>query len=211
MKQEDVVLKKALFSFLIAALGFSLLFAGYHFNFWLQLALTIVVLSLLAFYFRKNEIIGQLKVTRDEWPKTILLGLVSAIFLYLIFLIGNDLASFFLSFGRSDIGGIYGFGEGVDPRFIALLLLFIIGPGEEIFWRGYLQKTFARRFGRMGVLTTILAYAGVHLASGNIMLILAAFSGGVFWGLLYHYYKNLWVNILSHAFWDLIAFVLFPF
>ena len=201
---------KALFSLFIAALGFSLLFAGYYFDFWLQLSLTILVLAGLAFLFRKKDIEKQLKISRDEWPKTILLGLVSAIFLYLIFLIGNDLAVYFLSFGRSGIGGIYGFGEGVDPQAIVFLLLFIIGPGEEIFWRGYLQKTFTRRYGRMGVLITILAYAGVHLASGNIMLILAAFAGGVFWGLLYHYYRNLWVNIISHAFWDLIAFVLFP-
>ena len=208
MDQDTLV--KAIFSLSITALGFSLLFAGYHFDFWLQLSLTILVITGLAFLFRKHDITRQLKVARDEWPKTILLGLVSAVFLYLIFLIGNDLAAFFLSFGKTGIGGIYGFGEGVDPRLIAFLLLFIIGPGEEIFWRGYLQKTFARRFGRMGVLITILAYAGVHLASGNMMLILAAFSGGVFWGLLYHYYKNLWVNIISHAFWDLIAFVLFP-
>ena len=208
MKQDTFF--KAIFSLSIAALGFSLLFSGYHFDFWLQLSLTIIIITGLALLFRKHDIIRQLRIDRDEWPKTILLGLVSAIFLYLIFLIGSDLATFFLSFGKSGVGGIYGFGEGVDPRLIAFLLLFIIGPGEEVFWRGYLQKTFARRFGRIGVLITILAYAGVHLASGNMMLILAAFSGGVFWGMLYHYYKNLWVNIISHAFWDLIAFVLFP-
>ncbi len=208
MKQDAFA--KALFSLSIAALGFSLLFAGYYFDFWLQLALTILVITGLAFLFKKPDIMRQLKVPQDEWPQTILLGLVSAVFLYLIFLIGNDLATFFLSFGKAGVGGIYGFGEGVDTRLIAFLLLIIIGPGEEIFWRGYLQKTFARRYGRIGVLITILAYAGVHIASGNMILILAAFSGGVFWGLLYHYYRNLWVNIISHAFWDLIAFVLFP-
>ena len=141
-----------------------------------------------------------------------LLGtVVGVLILYLIFLIGNDLATFFLAFGQSGISGIYGLGEKADMRMIAFLLVLIIGPGEEFFWRGYLQRRLTKEYGKIGVPFVILAYAGVHLASGNMMLILAAFSAGVFWGLLYHYYRNLWASIVSHALWDLAAFILFPF
>ena len=209
MKRPSIY--NAYISLAIAATGFSILFAGIYFNFWIQLALTILILMGLAFFFRKADMKRQLSISKEQMPFTIALGLFSGVFLYLIFLIGNDLATHFLSFGGAGIGGIYGFGKDVDWRMISFLLLFIIGPGEEIFWRGYLQKVFVREYGRVGVLLIILVYAGVHLASGNPMLIFAAFSGGVFWALLYHYYKNLWANIISHAFWDLIAFVVFPF
>ncbi len=202
---------KALFSLLVAAVGFSLIFGGIFFHFWGQMAITALVLTSLAFFFRNDDIRRQLAISKEQLPYIIALGLLSGVFLYFIFMIGNDLANHFISFGKAGIGGIYGFGNNMDPRMIAFLLLFIIGPGEEIFWRGYLQKTFVRHYGRLGVLFGVLAYAGVHLASGNPMLLLAAFSAGLFWALLYHYYKNLWVNIISHAFWDLIAFVVFPF
>ncbi|MCK4756863.1 MAG: CPBP family intramembrane metalloprotease [Thermoplasmata archaeon] len=194
-----------------AAILFSILFAGIYFDFWLQLALSILILIFLAFWFSGDDIKKQLNLPAGDLGFSILLGLVSTVFLYLIFLIGNDLAIFFLSFGKSGISGIYGLGENVDSRMIAFLLVLIIGPGEEIFWRGYLQKSLTKEYGKLGVVIIILAYAGVHLASGNTMLILAAFAGGVFWGLLYYYYRNLWANIISHAAWDLAAFVLWPF
>ncbi len=194
-----------------AAILFSILFAGIYFDFWLQLALSILILIFLAFWFSGDDIKKQLNLPAGDLGFSILLGLVSTVFLYLIFLIGNDLAIFFLSFGKSGISGIYGLGEKVDLRMIAFLLVLIIGPGEEIFWRGYLQKSLTKEYGKLGVVIIILAYAGVHLASGNTMLILAAFAGGVFWGLLYYYYRNLWANIISHAAWDLAAFVLWPF
>ena len=194
-----------------AAILFSILFAGIYFDFWLQLALSILILIFLAFWFSGDDIKKQLNLPAGDLGFSILLGLVSTVFLYLIFLIGNDLAIFFLSFGKSGISGIYGLGENVDSRMIAFLLVLIIGPGEEIFWRGYLQKSLTKEYGKLGVVIIILAYAGVHLASGNTTLILAAFAGGVFWGLLYYYYRNLWANIISHAAWDLAAFVLWPF
>ena len=202
---------KLFLALVIAALTFSILFAGFYFNFWLQMTCTILMLMFLAFWFYGNNLKKQLIITRSQIPFSILLGILSGIFLYFIFFIGNDLAGYLLSFGKAGISTIYEFGDGVDPRIMLFLLMFIIGPGEEIFWRGYVQKSLTREYGKLGTGFAILAYAGIHLASGNMMLIGAALVAGVFWGLLYHYYKNLWVNIISHAFWDAAVFVFWPF
>ena len=51
----------------------------------------------------------------------------------------------------------------------------LIGPGEEIFWRGYLQRRWQERFGAgRGFLFAAALYAAVHAGSGNVMLVLAA-------------------------------------
>ncbi len=56
-----------------------------------------------------------------------------------------------------------------------------------------------------------MLYTAVHLASGNIMLVLAAAVCGVFWGWLYLRYRSPVLNIVSHTLWDLAVFVVFPF
>jgi len=76
---------------------------------------------------------------------------------------------------------------------IALLLFFITGPAEEIYWRGYLQKNLMVRFGRwQGWLLATVIYAAVHIWSFNFMLIGAAFVAGAFWGAMYLYLRDLY-------------------
>jgi hypothetical protein len=46
----------------------------------------------------------------------------------------------------------------------------------------------------------------------NFMLIMAAFTCGVCWGLLYRLFpQHFPAIVLSHALWDAAAFVWFPF
>ena len=202
---------KIILSLLVAFITFSILFAGFYFNFWLQISCTVVILVFIAFWFYGKNLKRQIKITKSQMPFTILFGILSGIFLYFIFFIGNDLAGYLFPFGKAGINSIYGFGENIDPKIVLFLLLFIIGPGEEIFWRGYIQKTLTKEYGKLGTGFAILAYTGIHIASGNLMLIIAALAAGLFWGLLYYYYKNLWANIISHAFLDVAVFVLWPF
>jgi membrane protease YdiL (CAAX protease family) len=58
---------------------------------------------------------------------------------------------------------------------------------------------------------TALLYTAVHLAGGNIMLVLAAALCGVFWGWLYLRFRSPLLNIISHTLWDLLVFVVLPF
>jgi membrane protease YdiL (CAAX protease family) len=94
---------------------------------------------------------------------------------------------------------------------IALLLFFVTGPAEELYWRGYLQKNLMARFGRwQGWLLATVIYAAVHIWSFNFMLIGAAFVAGAFWGGMYLHLKNLAPVIISHSVWSMVIFAVFP-
>jgi len=84
-------------------------------------------------------------------------------------------------------------------------MVFIIGPGEEIFWRGFLQRKWTEKHGSLtGLILAVLFYAGVHISSG------AAAVCGLFWGVLYLRYRSVIMLIISHTLWDLLIFLAFP-
>lgn len=115
------------------------------------------------------------------------------------------------SFAGHQIGSIYGKGEGTPMWVIGLLLFFITGPSEELFWRGYLQKNLMERFGGFqGWLVTTAIYAGVHVWSFNFMLIGAAAVAGAFWGAQYWRSGRLAPVIVSHAVWSTVIFAWAP-
>ncbi len=93
----------------------------------------------------------------------------------------------------------------------ALLLFFVTGPCEEIYWRGYLQKKLMRRFGSAGGwLMAALVYAGVHLWSLNFMLVGAAAVAWAFWGAMYWRLNDISAVIISHAIWSTFIFAVMP-
>ena len=98
-------------------------------------------------------------------------------------------------------------GEGSNLWLIAVLLFFVTGPSEELYWRGYLQRGLSQRLGGFGgyVAATAL-YAAVHLWTLNVMLVGAAAVAGAFWGLLYWRLNNLAPVIISHSIWSALIF-----
>lgn len=172
-------------------------------NFWVKIGLSVVVVSLYSLLWQRPKISFNLR--------SFFLGLCSALILYAIFLLGNELAPIILPGAKTQVGGIYSLGAGANKIFIFLLLFFITGPGEEIFWRGFLQDRLMERWGNFtGYLMTTALYAGVHVFSWNLMLILAAFVAGAFWGLLYLWRKDLLIQITSHSFWSAVIFAVAP-
>ena len=116
-----------------------------------------------------------------------------------------------MPFATTQINGIYQKGLGTHTGIIAALLFFITGPCEEIYWRGFLQKNLAVRFGPwQGWLLATVIYAGVHIWSFNLMLIGAAAVAGGFWGAMFWRYKSLGPVIISHSVWSTIIFAVFP-
>lgn len=149
---------------------------------------------------------------RSSTGKKILLGIFSALVLYGIFFAGNTASRILFPFADSGIAQVYGFKQGASVLRIALLMGLIIGPGEELFWRGYLQRFWQSRFGRIpGFAASVLLYTLIHSASGNLMLILAAGVCGLFWGALYLRYRSVVILIVSHTLWDLMVFLILPF
>lgn len=144
--------------------------------------------------------------------KEVLLGIGIAVVLWFVFYVGDKVSQWMFDFARPQVNLIYDMKTGNQPWLIALLLLFIIGPAEEIFWRGYIQRQLSQRWSpNVGFLVTTAIYTAVHLPSGNFMLVMAAMVCGVAWGGLYRLMpQHFPAIVLSHALWDAAAFVWFP-
>lgn len=185
--------------------------------FWHMMVGAAILLSILSFVFgwdiwkqRWQNRIGGLKYIIGQ----ILLGIALAIILWGIFWLGDKLSQWmFPSFARAQVNSIYSIKDGFNPHMVGLLLLLLIGPAEEIFWRGYVQEKLQRSCSKtwIGAVVGIALYTAIHIPSCNFMLIVAAGVCGVVWGGLY-WWKPQWFPalLLSHAVWDAAVFVWFP-
>lgn len=190
-----------------AAVLWYLLFVVKPMNFWLEMGISIGALTVMAVIMLKGKL-GIIRVSLRDAT----MGIVSAAVLYGIFYIGNILSGFIFPFKDNQISMVYSNGSGISPVLIGVLLLFVIGPGEEIFWRGFIQKTFSKRYNeRTGLILGVMFYTLVHILTGNFMLVIAAFVCGVYWGVIYKNEKSLVMVMISHGLWDLTVFVLLPF
>jgi hypothetical protein len=176
-------------------------------NFWFKLTGSAVLLAATGLIASRREI-GALFAFRF---RHLGIGVLSALALYAIFWLGKLAAGWLFAFAPGQIASVYATKTQLDALLIGLLLLFLMGPAEEIYWHGFIQRRLVARYGvRAGVLTTAVVYALVHVGSLNPMLILAAGVCGLYWGLLYQREQNLIPLIISHSLWDLLIFVLFP-
>jgi uncharacterized protein len=139
------------------------------------------------------------------------LGLISANVLYLTFRVGDAFARRFVPGGDDQIREIYTL-RALRPRGeIAARLALVIGPAEEIFWRGLVQTVLMARFGRWrGAALASLAYGGVHVVTGNFTLMGAAGVAGAHWCALYAAGAPLGALVVSHASWDIWIFLVQP-
>ncbi len=142
--------------------------------------------------------------------EAVVFGLLTAALLYGVFYLGNAAAEALAGFARAQVARVYEFRQGAPTGRIVALLVLVIGPGEEVFWRGYVQRRLVGLWGMAGLALSVAAYGLVHAASGNLMLVVAALVCGAFWGLLYLRFRSIWLNIISHVAWDVAVFVLWP-
>ena len=176
-------------SLVVAALLWFIMFSPWtspHINFWVCMTASALILTCLAFAFGGKESIGTDSDLPGAKTSTVLMGILIAVALWGIFWIGDKLSQLLFSFSRAQVNLIYDLKDNFSPTLLALLLLFIIGPAEEIFWRGYIQRTLSKRLSPfIAFLLTTACYTLVHLPSGNFMLIMAALVCGIVWGGLY--------------------------
>ncbi len=181
------------------------------FDFWWWMASAVALVAGLGFALDGSY----LKLLVDDWGEgragKILLGVLTAAVLYAAFVVLNPLSRVVFQSAATDIERVYAFKTGASPARVGLLILFVIGPGEEIIWRGFLQRHWEKRWGfPAGWLLAAAFYAAVHLGSGNAMLVLAAAATGLFWGFLYHRFRSMLLNAVSHTLWDLLIFMILP-
>lgn len=203
-------MKKLVAAIIIAAIFWFVMFSQWtspHINFWYVMALAAGVLTSLSFIFRKD---WKSQFTFDV--KDVALGVGSAIVLWGVFYLGNEISGWLFHFARPQVNDVYAMKDGQNQIILALALLFWIGPAEEIFWRGYVQRTLREsKLGDMkAFIITTLIYAFVHIWAFNFMLFMAALICGAFWGFIYMKNRNLLTVLISHAIWDVAVFILFP-
>lgn len=194
----------------IAAVLWTIMFSPWtspHINFWIMMTCSGIILTTYSTW------------ASPEWWKDVrfglsdlLLGTALAAAMWGVFWIGEYLSTMMFGFARPQVDMIYGMKEGENPWVLTALMLLIIGPAEEIFWRGYIQKNLSDRWNpNVGFIVTTLVYSLVHLPKMNFMLIMAAAVAGFIWGLAYRFFpERLGAIILSHALWDCAVFIWFP-
>ena len=204
------------FSLTMAALATALMMALFSLStagpldFWWRMSVLIALL--LGICFAADRSFGKFIASdfRKGPAAKILLGVLSAGLLYGIFFAANAISRRIFSFAADGINEVYSFQGGASPIRIGLLLGLIIGPGEELFWRGFLQRVWTSKSSFAGWLSTTGLYTAVHIGSGNIMLVMAAVACGLFWGALFLRTRSVLVTAISHTLWDILIFILFP-
>jgi len=181
-------------------------------DFWTCLALTVTLVAALSFAVDRSYRRRLREDLSSGLARKVALGIASAAVLYAVFAAGRAAALALFPFAAAGIDQIYALKSGASAARVVLLLGLVIGPGEELFWRGFFQERAAAGTTRAsGFALTSLLYTSVHLASGNPMLILAAAVCGLFWGWLYLRFRSPLLNIVSHSLWGLFVFILIPF
>src|SRR5438128_8170859 len=110
-------------------------------------------------------------------PREVATGLASAAGLYGIFRVGDTVAREVMPRGGEEIGDIYALRSLRSKEELAARLGLVIGPAEELFWRGFVQR-------RAGSLTAPALSGGGHIVPETVPLIEPRTIAGATWGLL---------------------------
>jgi membrane protease YdiL (CAAX protease family) len=184
---------------------FAFTFRGPRDRFWDRMTLTGLALGGYALLARPT--LGSTRIR----PAHVVLGAASAAALYATFEFGDRFARRYVPSGQRDIAEIYALRDLRPRGEIAARLVTVIGPAEELFWRGLVQSGLMARYGRWrGAALAAAAYGGVHMVTGNFTLFGAAGIAGTHWCVLYAAGVPLGALIVSHQLWDVWIFLVQP-
>lgn len=174
-------------------------------GFWQKMAAGVGSLGALAVY--ANPSLRRTRVTAADVAK----GLGTAAALYGIFRVGDRFARAVMPSGEADIEAIYKKRSLTSRWFIAPALALVIAPGEELFWRGLVNRYLAQELGPVaGNAVGAAIYGGIHLVSGNLTLTGAAGVAGAWWSLQQLFDGSMGALIVSHVAWDVWIFLVQP-
>jgi membrane protease YdiL (CAAX protease family) len=191
---------------LVAAyVAFGLTFGGPRERFWHRMTRTGLALGSLAL-----AVDPSLRRTRIR-RKDVAIGLVAAAGLYAVFQAGDRAARAVMPKGGDEIDAIYGLRRLEPAPKLAARLALVVGPAEELFWRGLVQRGLADRVGNVRAAgLSAAAYAGAHIVTGNLTLIGAAGVAGAYWSALAAAGVPMGALIVSHIVWDIWIFLIAP-
>jgi len=146
LKQTETSWKPLLVTIILAnVLWFATFYLTFS-TFWIKITISASSLTALSWWIRP--------ISKERFhidARALLLGFISAVALYLVFWAGKEISSAIFPFAERQIGGIYGKGGGTPMWAIFLMLFFITGPCEELYWRGFLQDRLMELSGVQGL------------------------------------------------------------
>ncbi len=183
-----------------------LLFNYSQLPYWGILSAIMIVLGCLAIYNYPDTLQTNLKA----WLRYLTIGTFAAVVLYLLFFFFFKLTSIFPLL-RDQVSALYQTsGHGQQIGFKSILLI-PIGIGEELFWRGLVQRKMIGRFGRYrGFGIALGLYFLINLCSLNLAMAAASLLAGFVWGMLTIHFKHIGPALVTHLLWDLAIFAWFP-
>jgi membrane protease YdiL (CAAX protease family) len=189
----------------LAAACFAATFRGPRSSFWPRMTTTGALLGTAAL--RRRPELRRLRFR----PRHLAEGAAIAAGLYLVFGVGDRLARRVMPAGAEDISALYDLRRGQNTWLIATRLAAVIAPAEELFWRGWLQRSLAGHRGRWraGALAAG-AYGAVHVVAGNPTLVGAASVAGAWWSALAALGVDMESLVVSHLLWDIVIFLVAP-
>ena len=174
-------------------------------SFWDRISLSTAILLVVAFS------LGRSNMRLKPSGRALIIGVLSAVLLYLFFWSGFQVLRGNSTFIQQ-VSSVYLLRTSEPSDLIFLLLIFPIGPAEEVYWRGLIQKELQRKMsGGAPIIVTSVLYSLIHLPTLNPSLIFVALVGGLVWGYLFRRYNNdLFSCLVSHILFDELVFVLLP-
>ena len=135
----DTLFRRALVGIALATPIWTFVFRSKRANFWVRMTAGAGVLGSYALWARPEQ--------RKELPslKDTLVGVASAGGLYAIFQVGDRLARRIMPAGTEEIASVYELRGKAPTPLITALLVAVIAPSEELFWRGMVQRAFMDR------------------------------------------------------------------
>jgi uncharacterized protein len=177
--------------------------------------LVIMIVSLLI----RREHIATIGFKRPQsWPRMVGFAFVSVFFLQL-FDVGVTMPILNHLTGKTiDYSGFASLQGNLGQLLLILAVSWILAAlGEEIAYRGYLQKLLGNLFGNNlpGVLLTVgissLLFGLAHTEQGVIGVVVTTIDALFFSWLKRKFDNNLWASILAHGFYNSIGMIIFYF
>ena len=185
--------------------SFAATFLGPKEHFWQRMTGTGLVLGSAAL-----ATDADLRAARPK-AKDVATGAAIAAALYAVFAVGDKAARVIMPSGAKDIGEVYELRTQRPKAEIATRLAAVVGPAEELYWRGMLQSALTRRYGPVkGAVAATAAYGGVHVCTRNPTLIGAATVAGAGWSALSAAGVSMPALVISHIIWDIWIFLVQP-
>ncbi|MFW9991092.1 MAG: type II CAAX prenyl endopeptidase Rce1 family protein [Candidatus Odinarchaeota archaeon] len=203
--------RELLIVYTIAIVSFTVIFNDRTISFWLKFCFMNLVLAVLALILDGNRILTKIRKGITEWKQTFWRSGIWAFMIYFSLWAVHFYGLVMILTYLDQLDEIYRL-LAPENRLFLLISSAIIGPCEEIFWRGYFQQKMEDVQGNpsSALLTSSLLYAFVFISKGNLILFTGLFLAGLIMGFLYKKYRVIIDSALCHGFLYILVLVVFP-